>query len=247
MIAVTCFSQKGYEETGRRSLQSFVENWPIKIIAYYEELEPDFKHPNIEYRPFYLIPGVVGFLDYLMSVPQSNGVVIQNGKERYNYNYDIWKFCRKMFAQYDVLEKEKGKVFWVDNDVITKKPVPKEFLENLFENEALVFLGRDGFHTETGFVGFDTKHEDFPKFFERYVKVLKQGIIFSLKRWHDCEAFDWAREGKGKDLSPFWKKKDPLSVWNKTVLKEYMDHFKGNRKYIVNDDYSMTELGYKFD
>jgi len=245
MVVVTCFSQKGYEETGRKSLQTFVENWPCKIIAYYEEKEPDFKHPNIEYRPFFLIPGVVGFLEYLMSIPQANGVVTQNGKERYNYNYDIWKFCRKMFAQYDVLGSEKGKVFWLDNDVITKKPVPEEFLEELFYDyseddrreysEALVYLGRKGFHSETGFVGFDTEHKDFPKFLDRYIKVLKQGIIFSLPRWHDCEAFDWAREGKGKDLSPFWKQGDPLGVWNKTVLNEYMDHFKGQRKYLVNE------------
>jgi len=234
MVVVTCFSQEGYEETGRKSLETFVKYWPCKIIAYHEGPEPDFRHEKIEYRPFYQIPGVIGFLDYLLTIPQANGVVIQNGQERYNYNYDIWKFCRKMFAQYDVLENYHGKVFWLDNDVITKKEVPEEFLNGLFKKKHLVFLGRKGFHTETGFVGFDTEHEDFPEFFKRYIACLKQGIVFSLPRWHDCEVFDWAREGKGRDLSLFWKEGDPLGVWNKTILKRYMDHFKGQRKYLVN-------------
>lgn len=236
MIAVTCFSEKGYEETGRKMLETFVENWPIKIIAYYESKKvPDLRHPNIIYRPFFAIPGVIGFLDYLAADNDHpiNGVVIQDGKERYNYNYDIWKFCRKMFAQFDAF-KERGKVFWVDSDVVTRKPIEREFLENLFDGEHLVFLGREGFHSETGFVGFDVEHPEFPKFEERYVDTLRRGIIFTLERWHDCAAFDWAREGKGKDLSPFWKQGDSLSVWKRTILADYMIHYKGQRKYLVN-------------
>jgi len=242
VIAVTCFSEKGYEETGKKMLETFVENWPCKIIAYYEGKLPDFRHEKIIYRPFFSIPGVLGFLDFLVNCgdPRINGVVIQNGKEVYNYNYDIWKFCKKMFAQFDAFE-EGGVVFWVDADVVTKKKIPEEFLENLFDDEALVFLGRQGFHTETGFVGFDTEHEDFDEFFERYKDSLRRGIIFTLPRWHDCEAFDWAREGKGKDLSPFWRDGDPLGVWEKTILYDYMVHFKGQRKYIVNDDEKLAQ------
>lgn len=235
MVVVTSFSKKVYDQTGKKMLETFVEHWPCNIIAYYDEEEPDFKHEKIEYRPFYEIPGVVPFLQHLTTIPQANGVVLQNGKERYNYNYDIWKFCRKMFAQFDVLQKEKDKVFWLDADVVTKKDIPAKFLEDIFEGSHLVLLDRKGFHSETGFVGFDTTHPKFPTFLSMYIDTLRKGLIFQMKRWHDCEAFDFARMGEGRDLSPFWKKDDPLGVWDKTILKEYMDHFKGQRKYLVNE------------
>jgi len=243
MIAVTCFSEKGYEETGRKMLETFVEYWPIEIIAYYEsEKVPDFRHPKITYRPFFAIPGVTGFLDFLANGGDSriNGVVMEDGKEKYSYNYDVWKFCRKMFAQFDAFNSG-GKVFWVDADVITKNRIPEEFLEDLFDGEHLVFLGREGFHTETGFVGFDTNHPDFLEFFNRYLNTLRKGIIFTLERWHDCAAFDWARDGKGKDLSSFWKQGDALGVWEKTILYDYMTHFKGQRKYIVSDEAKLEQ------
>lgn len=162
-------------------------------------------------------------------------MVEQKGEFRYNYNFDIWKFCRKLFVQYDVLKEHNGKVFWLDNDVITKKKIPKKFLEELFDDSHLVFLGRKGFHSETGFVGFDTTHKSFPTFLTRYMDCLQKGIVFKLKRWHDCEVFDWARMGQGKNLSSFWKEKDSLRVWRKTVLAEYMEHYKGQRKHLVKD------------
>lgn len=235
MIVVTCFSEKGFEETGRESLKSFVKYWPCRIIAYHEGPEPDLVHPNIEYRPFFDIDGVRAFLGHLLDIPRSNGVVDKDGKAMYNYNYDIWKFCRKLFAQYDVLQEHHGKVFWLDNDVITKKKIPEKFLSDLFEDKHLVFLGRKKFHSETGFVGFDTNHDAFPAFLVRYIDCIRRGIVFSLPRWHDCAVFDWARNEEGKDLSEFWRKNDCLDVWPKTVLGEYMVHFKGSRKGMVND------------
>lgn len=241
MKAVTCFSDAVYEKTGKKMLQSFVKNWPCKIVAYYEDTKPDFEHEKIEYKPLYDIFGMRNFLNHLVRIPRANGVVLQDGKERYNYNYDIWKFCRKLFAQYDVLEKEKGKVFWLDADVITKKPIPEQFLNDLFfdpsrnKESHLVFLGREGFHSETGFVGFDTLHPAFPTFFFHYVKCIQQGIVFQLERWHDCAVFDWARMDEGANLSPFWKEGDELSVWEKTVLSDYMDHYKGNTKNLVEN------------
>lgn len=226
MIAVTTFSKTGYETYGRTFLETFVKYWPCKIIVYYES-RPDFEHERIEYRNFFEIPPVPAFYTYLKSIPGTNGQA--DGK--YDYNKDAWKFTRKVFAQIDVLQDHKGKVFWLDADIETKKPVTEKWLDTLFDGKALSFLGREGLYTETGFVGFDTEHPNFPEFLERYTNCLRKGIFLTLPRWHDCQIFDWAREGRGRNLSPFYD--GHLDVFPKSVLGKYMIHNKGNRKYGV--------------
>lgn len=223
MIAVTTFSKTGYEVYGKKFLETFVKHWPCKIVVYYEE-KPDFEHEKIEYRSFFEIPNVQTFYEYLKNVPMAHGIV--NGK--YDYNKDAWKFTRKVFAQLDAFN-EGGKVFWLDADIETQKDVPEDFLMGLFDGKSLCYLGRPNFYTETGFIGFDTEHEDFPLFKSEYTRCLQKGIFLTLPRWHDCEIFDWARkETPGNDLSPF---KGGINVFPKSVLGEYMIHNKGDRKF----------------
>jgi hypothetical protein len=216
MIAVTTFSKTGY------------------IV--YTECPIDIEHEKIEVRDFFQIPNVQNFLQYLKNVPLAQGHVPGG----YNYNYDLWRFSRKVFAQYDVLKDYKGKVFWLDADLYFRKPVPEKYLNDLFEDKPLVFLGREGFYTETGFVGFDTEYDGFKNFLDCYIGCLQKGTVFTLKRWHDCEIFDWARKQVGyneKNLSPFFKIPDDkkmsleeLDVIHRSGLGEYIIHFKGKRK-----------------
>lgn len=247
MIAVTSFSKTGYEEYGHRIIESCIHNWPGKLIVY-AEFPLESNSEKIEIRDFFSIPNVQTFLQYIQTVPFAHGKI--DGK--YNYNYDLWKFSRKVFAQWDVLKENPGKVFWLDADSFCRKPIPEAFLENLFtitaldgiheslENSkaGLVFLGREGLYTETGIVGFDTKADRFDEFLNLYINCLRRGAVFNLQRWHDCEVFDWARKASGiagKNLSPFFKmpsklKQKNLEVIKKSVLGEYLVHLKGNRK-----------------
>jgi len=234
VIGVTSFSPEGYEKYGKNFLK-FIDFWPGKIICYLEE-PIDFEHEKLIKRDFFEIPFALSFITNIKEIHRSNGVA--HGK--YNYNFDVNKFCRKMFCQYEAF-KEGGKVFWLDSDLEFKSAIPEQWLNDLFDGQSLVLLDRAGFYSETGFVGFDTEHKDFKEFAERYSDVLKKGIIFSLKRWHDCEAFDWAREGKGKNLTPWWditKAKtnsiEYLEVMSKSILDEYIVHHKGRRKDAIN-------------
>lgn len=233
MKFVTTFSKTGYE-TYAQGLLNSKENLPGELV-YYSEF------PLEGSRNFFDIPGCATFFQYIQSAPLCRGLVPdKDGQIGYNYNYDAWKFSRKVFAQFDVLRNYRGKVFWVDADCVIKKPIPKEFLEDLFEGKALLYFDRPGFYTETGFVGFDTTHDEFPGFFEKYVDCYQKGKLFTLNRWHDCEAFDWAMKEsgvKGANLSPFFKipedKKmtlEDLDVMKRSVLGEYIDHRKGGRK-----------------
>lgn len=206
-----------------------IDNWPGKIILYLEA-PIDFEHEKLEKRNFFQIPGVTQFLTNIKQVPQAMGIM-ENGV--YNYNFDLWKFCRKMFCQFDAF-KEGGKVFWLDADLELKKPIPEEFLEALFQGSPLTYLGREGFYTETGFVGFDTTHDDFTDFEERYINILKTGGVFKLKGWHDCYCFDYAKQDLGRNLTPHWKKGDDLNVIKNSPLKDYFFHHKGNRKQQIS-------------
>lgn len=235
MIAVTTFSRTGYESYAKKMLESCVENWPTKIVVYTES-PLNLDHEKLEERNFFEIPGVPAFYQYLQNTPMARGLV--NGG--YNYNYDAWKFTRKVFAQWDTLKNYEGKVIWLDADTYVRKPVSVEWIESLFDGKALSYLGREGLYTETGFLGFDTKADRFKEFLDLYIGCLRRGVVFTLKRWHDCEVFDWAMKHSGvsgNNLSPFFKIPDDkkmtledLDVFSRSVLGEYLLHFKGKRK-----------------
>lgn len=235
MIGVTTFSNTGWNTYARDMVESAIENWPGRLIMYTES-PTGFSHEKVEERNFFDIAGTTNFYQYLQSLPQARGLV-EGG---YNYNYDAWKFTRKVFAQYDILRNANEPVFWLDADLRFKKPIPAEFLEGLFEGNSLAFLGREGIYTETGFIGFNPAGAGFGDFLKHYVTCLQKGIFFTLKRWHDCEIFDWARTQSAiteKNLSPFFKipedrkmSLEDLDVFSRSVLGEYMEHLKGGRK-----------------
>ena len=235
MIAVTTFSKSGYEEYAKKMMESVAKNWPTKLIVY-SEFPLESPSNNIEIRDFFQIPNATTFLTYIQNTPMAFGKV-QGG---YDYNFDLWRFSRKLFAQYDVLQEHKGKVFWLDADLYINKPITEGYLDSLFSGHPLVYLGREGLYTETGFIGFDTEHEKFHHFLEAYIGCLRQGIVFNLPRWQDCEVFDWARKESGikdRNLSPFFKipkdrkmRRSDLDVIHRSILGEYILHYKGNRK-----------------
>ena len=216
-------------------IESVIKNWPTKLIIY-SEFPLEIDNEKIEVRDFFQIPHAANFLTYLKNVPLAFGKR-NNG---YDYNFDLWRFSRKLFAQYDVLQEHKGKVFWLDADLYIRKPITEDYLEKLFKGSPLVFLGREGLYTETGFVGFDTEYDRFEVFLEHYINCLKKGIVFQLPGWQDCEVFDWARKQVGfkeRNLSKFFKvpkdgkmKRSELDVVNRSILKDYIIHYKGNRK-----------------
>jgi len=234
MICLTSFSPKGYEIYGKRFLESFVENWPCKVVVYYEEL-PDFKHEKVIYKPLMEVEGIEAFLKYCSLKPIFSGQ-LPGG---YNYNYDAEKFCKKVFAQFDALKEHSGKVIWLDADTKTLKPVTQEFIDGLFAGAGLVYLGREGLHCESGFVGFDNEYPGFDEFFNKYIECYRSGKIFNLNGWHDCYALDWAiKESniKTNNLSSWWKTGDSYDVFSKSVLSPFMTHYKGNRKYVNTPD-----------
>lgn len=237
MIAITSFSPQGFEIYGKKFLESAVNHWPTDIIVYTED-NLDFKHPKVSEVDLFSVYGLESFLHYCDLNPIFKG---QTSKG-YNFNYDCAKFARKAFAQFDALQKNQGKVFWLDADMVFKKDVPEEFLTNVFEDKTIAALFRKGLHAETGFVGFDTDKPDFKRFLDTYINLYRRGTLFKERYWIDGHAFQKSVFDSGvsyKNLSDFWKPDDTWKpnaaiAWDvlaKSVLSEYIVHNKGIRKY----------------
>lgn len=198
--------------------------FPGKIVAYWET-KPDIE--GIDLRSFFDIPGATEYLEKLKRMPGTDGL----GPNGYDYRYDASKFCRKVFAQDAVFDDPF--VFWIDADCVALQAMPEKFLEALVSDVPFCYLGRKGelSYTETGFIGFNTKHERFPEFRAKYLSYFTSGKIFSqLKGWHDCIAFDYAKQGiHGRNLTP-----DGSGVGNvigESKIGKYLVHLKGARKF----------------
>jgi hypothetical protein len=225
LLAITTFHKAG-ESYGLKCLETLDKFFPGRIVFYCEE-RPESLPERVEVRDFFSIPGVVNYLERLKKTPGSDG----HGPNGYDYRYDASKFCRKTFAQ-DAVFDEDQYVLWFDADTIALKEMPEGFLRSLL-HDPFCYLGRRGqnAYTETGFLGFNTAHELFPRFREKYLSYFTSGRIFTqLVGWHDCIAFDYARQGiKGNNLSP-----GGIGVGNvigMTVMGEYLVHNKGPRKF----------------
>lgn len=194
-------------------------------MAFYEE-KPDIE--GVDLRDFYSIHGVTEYLERLKRHPGIDGM----GPSGYDYRYDANKFCRKVFAQ-DAVFGEDQYVFWIDADCLAIEAMSEEFMRSLLLDAPFCYLGRKGYaaYTETGFIGFNTKHEKFQEFRDKYLSYFTTGkILGQLKGWHDCIAFDYAREGiQGRNLTP-----DGSGVGNVigySRIGKHLVHLKGARKF----------------
>jgi hypothetical protein len=223
LLAVTTF----HPEAGRtyaKTLIAGLSKWfPGKVIAYYEAV-PDWTAPNVELRNWHGIKDADRFIERIKLVSGADGWV----EGQFDFRFNCHNFCRKVFAQEAVFD-EAEYVFWFDSDCVIKQSIPEDFLSALFDGKALVYMGRNTY-TETGFIGFHVKHPEFPAFRAKYLPYFTTGQIFTqLKGWHDCIAFDYARQGvSGTNLTPRGRNYDP--VLEQSVLAPYMDHLKGSRK-----------------
>jgi hypothetical protein len=236
MIGITSFSPKGYEVYGKKFLESAVECWPGDLHVYVDEI-PDYRHDKITYKLLSELSNLQAFLAYC----DRNPVFCGNTAYGYEFKRDARRFSFKVFAQLDVLNHYSGKIFWLDADMVFKKPVPLEFLVDTLDGKTVCLLIREGLHAETGFVGFDTNGIGFDHFLDTYTDIYRRGKIFKEPYWIDGHAMQIAVKESGvphNNLSSFFRipndrkmTMDDLDVMSKTILGEYLIHNKGKKKF----------------
>lgn len=221
-------------------LGSFRAYWPEDIKLYVqldEQPEPQFKELNND------IIDIVGegrsFIAGLFDDEQK--AFIQRWKDHKPKSYmdDVVKWSHKVFALEkcaDAIKDDIDVLIWMDADVITKRPIDREWLETVLpaENEVCSYLGRDTLYPECGFVAYNLKaggYELLKAMHDVYTgdkfTAYKEGVT-------DCHVFieELKKSGKpAKNLSPnFVYKRDDLHVWAQAVLAERLAHRKGMRK-----------------
>lgn len=233
-MIVTGYNQEGYDRYGSVCFPSMQAYWDHDIVAYVEGTQPKVIRDRVEIRnpPWELTE----FQRRHAHDPMMRGEIPHPGKSwkakdrkrGYSFRFDAAKFSK--MAVYtghaaDVLQE--GILIWMDGDVLTHKPIPDRFAERLLGDYDCAYLGREPYHSETGFVIFRLP-EALP-ITRQWAQFYIDDSFIDEDEWHSAYLFDCARQRSSvncKNLSPGGKK----HVWHQTELGVFMDHLKGSRK-----------------
>ncbi len=261
VTVVSSFGKSGAAEYGYRFMDTFAKHWPkdVDLIIYREGQET---HPRAKMRDLMTVPDCLEFITSHKDDPLANGRLRPDelspecwrNKDRaagYSFRTDAVKFCRKVFAVADAAERMRsGILVWIDADVVTLADVASDFIERMLGGQDVAYLGREGCHSECGFLAFRLP-EALP-LIRRWARFYKTDEVFFLHEWHDSMVFDVARgltpEVACRDMTPG----GTGHTWVSSPLADVMDHLKGLRKQLgrspemdrrqVNLDGSVTVL-----
>jgi len=240
---VTTFNKTSYESYCDKMLLSFDRCWPaeINIHVYYEDMERPrdnfssrviFHNFNEEVKDWYEFREKFFFKEQNKPDNSANSF----------YKYSAIKFAHKVYSIKEQLKNNSSNhLIWLDSDIVTINNFNIVFLKELTSEECyLSYLGRDhiNFHSECGFLIFNTKHKFHKEFWENMTDMYDNGKLFNEKEWHDDYIFDVVRFNLGKkgcknfDISKLGLNPtaDILNVFDNSVLGKHMIHFKGKRK-----------------
>ena len=190
---MTSFSREYYDNLGKWSVSTFLKYWPedIRLLAYVEGCKME-DHPRIKQIP-------LASLD----------------AEFHNFqNSDKWKartktFAKKGYSWVDaVMTSDADYLIWLDADLMTTKPISKEFIEewcdpNLlssfmgvyFEDkfdkktQQVIVFDKPKLGAETGIYFYNLKHPEAKNFARRYKEYYTQGLTENLRRFIDTDVF----------------------------------------------------------
>lgn len=237
---VTGYGPGGWDAYARNMVASVRENWPsdTKLVVYTEEALPLTAPASVEFRP----PprASVLFQQRHGADPEARGVQPRQGfswkakdrKAGYSFRYDAVKFSKMAFYAADAAQKcDTHTMIWLDGDTLTYRRVPDGLIDELFGNAAVVYLGREPYHPDTGFVGF--RGGAGLAVARTWGGLYESGEIFKLREWHSAYAFRHAVSRHvrdhglvARDLTPGGKK----HVFFQCKVGEYIDHLKGERR-----------------
>ena len=141
----------------------------------------------------------------------------------------------KTYTNYDY-------VIWLDDDTYTFRTIPKSFLVELCPSDTLVtYLGRENDrgsnkYPECGLVGYNINHSLIQNFIQEWENLYTSDKIFELLEWHDSYVFWYMTKEYRKKLNAkvhdigYKTGVKGHHVFVNSVLGQYIDHFKGDRK-----------------
>jgi len=221
IAAVTTFSPRGYEVYGRRFIESFDKYWPegVRLYLYYEGKKPEDAVEWADWKSLDDDPDRTKFMAQYQD--PVNPV--------WDYTKGIVKYSHKVWAMTSV-PRHYNRILFFDADTETIAPITLGYLNSLVPDDCVAsYLGRKRRHSETGFLGFNTRNTG-DQFLRDFRLVYKKGDIAKLPAQHDCAAFDFMREQyqeagyKFKNLSA---DAPDLEAFDFSPLKKCFRHNKG--------------------
>jgi len=236
-MIVTSFSKKGYEQYGKRFLESYRKNCDIPLVVYTEDwIDEDW----FDQRNLFDINGIKEFLVRTKDLDGHQG-------NHYKYYLNVNKFCRKVFAITDFQKDYKGKFAWLDADTYFKKKLPSGFLDQALPEGYMAILDRvyttskegcNG-HPECGFMVFDTNHVQNHIFMAMYINTYTSGAFTYMMTQCDSSVLGLVRLQTGVpciNLVENGNVRDDLTgdregnPFGHSILKDYLHHMKGLEK-----------------
>jgi hypothetical protein len=247
---VTTFHQSGYEQYGRKMIDTFLLNWPsaIDLHVYAENCAVDQSADNLHVIDYETaVPALQAFKNRWSNDPRATGQLAsgppdKKGKQPgIGFKWDAVRFSHKIYAVCDLAKKQPhGTVVWMDADTVCHSPITVDVIDRLIPDSAdIAFLGRKNKYTECGLYALNLNSAVTQQFIHQFQSVYDHAEtgIFTMSEWHDSWVFDRVRE-KISESNPKWQQLDwsaglingeghPLinSEWG-----AYLDHLKGKRK-----------------
>ena len=212
-LAITAFNEQLYREYAHRFVETFSG---IDLRIYSEDTLP-IKSNHLYY--------------------QEQFVKRNSHRPKNNFKYDAVRFCYKPYTVAQAYEEygyEYSRLLWLDADTVFKKSITEEWIDaNLYGPALLCYLGRPNYHSETGLLLFDLRHQHTGDYINTVREYYDTDTIFLQKEWHDSYIWDRAREQYPRTLfhniSADIPKVPGGHIFN-YLFADTMDHRKGKRK-----------------
>lgn len=244
-LAVTSFSQEGYETYGRNMIESFLAN-PIPEAELWVFSDNGLVHDTIE-TPLVKFFSLAEETPSLDDFKDRHRSPVCHGKfgRFYDYRFDAVKFSHKPAAIAAATaiagllpeEEQPDVLMWFDGDTVFRKPLSHAFLVDKFPLWAQIgHFPRNGNHTEAGILMFRFKHENTKSLLRIFWQVYVDDQVFRLPAWTDCHVLDTLIAGAVKDgIARAVNLGDDLSFGTSHPIvnsdwRGYIDHLKGARK-----------------
>ena len=157
------------------------------------------------------------------------------------------RFANKVFCVINGVRNsaDYDYVVWLDADTNIFRPMPLNFLTELLPQDTMVtYLGREnpslndgGKYPECGFVGYNLKHPEIQNFITEWERLYTDDTVFEILEWHDSYVF-WHLSKKFRTEKQIlvndigkWIGVKGHHVFVNSVLGQYIDHMKGDRKF----------------
>ena len=167
-------------------------------------------------------------------------------KNKESFLWDAVRFANKVFCVINAVRNSSdyNYVVWLDADTNIFRPMPFEFITKLLpQNTMVTYLGREnptlndgGKYPECGFVGYNLQHPETQNFINEWERLYKEDSVFKILEWHDSYVF-WHLTKKFKQEKQIevndigkWVGVKGHHVFVNSVLGQYIDHMKGDRK-----------------